>query len=367
MEERREPRWLPGGAPIDQGLVVDSGARVAYLAGREVGLTPSEFALLAHLVDRPGVAIADRDLLEAIWGTPWHGDTTPLQVHISRLRRKLGESGSRPRYVSTVRGFGYRFDPSPEPPPELPMSMADLAALDTAAATSDLMYCLTDTDGVVQWVSESAARLCGGEAEDLVGDGIFTLVHPDDADILAEAVAGLLEGRTRRFIARFARPPVPYLTLSCLARPLLGPDRRISGFLGELATLEGGIPTPDPSVGRQSEATPHFREPLVPLELVYGSDLRLRSVSPRVRFCGWDPQDVLGTVFSPAGGDEATLRALIEQYGRMGIRQLAQELPLLFADGERRTRRFTVLLTFDDGGVFTEMRALLELLPEDYA
>lgn len=239
----QEPRGLPGGPPADRGLVVDGNARIAYLGGREIGLTPSEFALLAHLAERPGIAVSDTDLLEAMWGAPWHGDTTPLQVHVSRLRRKLGESGSRPRYVRTVRGLGYRFDPAPDPPPLLPMSVADLAALDTAASAGDVLYCLTDEQGIVQWASESASRLCGGEAEDLVGSAIFDLVHPDDADILSEAVVELAQGRTRRFIARFARPPVPYLVLSCLAHPILDPSRRITGFLGELTPLDPPRPS----------------------------------------------------------------------------------------------------------------------------
>lgn len=363
MEQGRGPRDGPGGQPASQRLVVDGHARVAYLDGREIGLTPSEFALLAYLSERPGIAVADTDLLAAMWGTPWVGETTPLQVHISRLRRKLGESGSRPRYVRTVRGLGYRFDPHPDPAPLLAMSVPDLAALDAAAATGDVLYCLTDEYGTVQWASESAAQLCGGEAEDLIGSRIFDLVHPDDAEILADAISELAQGRTRRFIARFARPPVPYLALSCLARPILGPARRITGFLGELAPLE--LPgRPDANLPRQGTAA---LQALGPLELVYGADLLLGSVTPHVRFCGWDPDALIGTPFSPFGPDSRDVRAVVGKFAEAGVDQVRDDLPLVYADGERKMRTVTVLLAFDHTGQVTRVRSLLHLRPEDYA
>lgn len=363
MDQGREPRGAPEGPPADLGLVVDANARAAYIGGRDIGLTPSEFALLAHLADQPGIAIADKDLLAAMWGAPWHGETTPLQVHVSRLRRKLGESGSRPRYVRTVRGLGYRFDPSPDPSPLLPMSVADLAALDTAASTGEVLYCLTDEQGTVQWASESASQLCGGEAEDLVGSMIFDLVHPDDAIILSEAITELIQGRTRRFIARFARPQAPYRALSCLARPILGPARRITGFLGELAPLE--LPgRPDAGLPRQGTAA---LQALAPLELVYGPDLLLGGVTPHVRFCGWDPDALIGTPFSPFGPDSRDVRAMVEKFAEAGVDQVRDDLPLVYADGERKMRTVTVLLAFEDTGQVTRMRSLLHLRPEDYA
>lgn len=364
MDQGREPRGAPGVAPVDQVLVGDGGARVAYLRGREIGLTPSEFALLAYLAERPGIAVADTDLLAAMWGAPWHGETTPLQVHISRLRRKLGESGSRPRFIRTVRGLGYRFDPTPDPVPLLPMSVVDLAALDVAASSGDLIYCLTDDKGTLQWVSESASQLCGGEAEDLVGATIFDLVHPNDADILSDAITELAQGRTRRFIARFARPPVPYLALSCLARTILGPGRRVTGFLGECTPLELPARAPDATLARQgTEAIPSP----APLELVYGPDLLLIRVTPHVRFCGWDPDLLIGTPFSPVGLDSQDVRALVEELARAGVDQVRDDLPLVYADGERDRRAVTVLLAFDGTGRVTSMRSLLQLRPEDYA
>lgn len=244
------------------------------------------------------------------------------------------------------------------------MSVADLAALDTAASTGDVLYCLTDEQGTVQWASESASQLCGGEAEDLVGSMIFDLVHPDDAVILSEAITELIQGRTRRFIARFARPPVPYLALSCLARPIVGPGRRIAGFLGELTPLElpGHAPDPTlhPTLGRQGRDAPP------PLELVYGPDLLLSSVTPHVRFCGWDPDTLIGTAFSPVSLDPQDPQTFVEQFAQAGVDQLRDDLPVVYADGAINMRAVTLLLAFDDAGRITGMRSLLQLMPEDY-
>lgn len=94
-------------------LAVDGRGHRVLIDEVDVGLTRSEFALIEALSSRPGVAMRNQEILEAIWGSTWQGDTTPLQVHVSRLRRKLGESGAAPRYIVTIQGFGYRFDPSP--------------------------------------------------------------------------------------------------------------------------------------------------------------------------------------------------------------------------------------------------------------
>lgn len=92
-------------------LTVEFAACRALLDGAEVPLTPTEFALLAGLARLPGQAITSRDLLRLMWDGDWQADTTPLQVHVSRLRRKLGESAAQPRFIRTVRNVGYRLDP----------------------------------------------------------------------------------------------------------------------------------------------------------------------------------------------------------------------------------------------------------------
>ena len=71
-------------------------------------LTRTEFDVLAVLSSRPGVVLSRRQLLEAVWGDSWVGNEHLVDVHIGHLRRKLGDDPSRPRYVITVRGVGYR-------------------------------------------------------------------------------------------------------------------------------------------------------------------------------------------------------------------------------------------------------------------
>ena len=93
------------GAPLRVGeLEVDERARRATLAGRELGLTPKEFDLLAALARDPGAAVSRRRLLEEVWETSWYGSAKTIDVHVAALRRKLGEPG----WIETVRGVGFR-------------------------------------------------------------------------------------------------------------------------------------------------------------------------------------------------------------------------------------------------------------------
>ncbi|KOU23373.1 response regulator [Streptomyces sp. WM6372] len=88
-------------------LVVDPGARTAYLAGVELRLTRREFDLLAFLARHPGQVVSKRRLLTEVWREPYVDDQT-VDVHLSSLRRKLGERAAAPRYLLTVRGVGIK-------------------------------------------------------------------------------------------------------------------------------------------------------------------------------------------------------------------------------------------------------------------
>ena len=81
------------------GLVLDLAGRRVHLDGREVDLTPREFDLLAHLAERPGEVVTKRDLLVEVWRQPWGGSDKTVDVHLSWLRRKLGETAAEPRYL----------------------------------------------------------------------------------------------------------------------------------------------------------------------------------------------------------------------------------------------------------------------------
>lgn len=92
------------------GLLIEPAARRVMLDGTEIPLTRTEFDLLMTLASRAGLVTGTAAILESVWGTDWVGDGHAVEVQISRLRQKLGDSPLRPRFIHTVRGFGYRFD-----------------------------------------------------------------------------------------------------------------------------------------------------------------------------------------------------------------------------------------------------------------
>lgn len=89
-------------------LVIDPASREVSVAGEPVELTRLEFDLLDTLSARPRLAFSRRQLVDRVWGEDWFGDEHIVDVHIVRLRRKLGDDTARPRYVLTIRGVGYR-------------------------------------------------------------------------------------------------------------------------------------------------------------------------------------------------------------------------------------------------------------------
>jgi DNA-binding response OmpR family regulator len=92
------------------GLELDSEAREVRVDGVVVELTRIEFDLLDALSERPRVALTRAQLLERVWGPTWFGDDHVVDVHMSKLRQKLGDDPRAPRYLRTVRGVGYRLD-----------------------------------------------------------------------------------------------------------------------------------------------------------------------------------------------------------------------------------------------------------------
>lgn len=92
------------------GLRIDLARREALLDGKLLDLSRREFDLLAYLAARPGVVVSRRELLTEVWRQSY-GDDQTIDVHISWLRRKLGETAALPRYLRTVRGVGVMLDP----------------------------------------------------------------------------------------------------------------------------------------------------------------------------------------------------------------------------------------------------------------
>jgi DNA-binding response OmpR family regulator len=95
--------------PITVGdLVVDASARHCTLAGRDLELSRREFDLLLLLAQRAGEVVTKREILEEVWNQPYGGGERTVDVHLSWLRRKLGETAAHPAYLHSVRGVGVR-------------------------------------------------------------------------------------------------------------------------------------------------------------------------------------------------------------------------------------------------------------------
>jgi DNA-binding response OmpR family regulator len=101
-----------GGAPAAEThgeLRIDRAALTVTLGGDAVPLAPSELRLLLTLSAAPGRVFSRQQLLEAVWEHSYHGDARLVDACVKRLRTKMGEPPRQPRYIQTVRGFGYRF------------------------------------------------------------------------------------------------------------------------------------------------------------------------------------------------------------------------------------------------------------------
>jgi DNA-binding response OmpR family regulator len=108
---RRAPA-RSGGRLTFAGLAIDLRTREVRVAGARVEMTAKEFDLLAYLAGQPREVFSRDQLLEQVWGSSsnWQSDATVTE-HVRRLRRKIEVDPDNPRWITTVRGVGYRFDP----------------------------------------------------------------------------------------------------------------------------------------------------------------------------------------------------------------------------------------------------------------
>ncbi|WP_231156356.1 winged helix-turn-helix domain-containing protein [Streptomyces sp. CNZ748] len=124
VKDRPRPEFRPVAAadaaaparqPADEAVRVDTARRVAEVDGRELNLTYLEFELLAHLVRRPHLVQSRERLVAAVWGYDHVGDGRTVDVHVARLRRKLG--AAHRRRIVTVRSIGYKYVPDQQDSP----------------------------------------------------------------------------------------------------------------------------------------------------------------------------------------------------------------------------------------------------------
>ncbi|HEV2640996.1 MAG TPA: response regulator transcription factor [Actinocrinis sp.] len=98
----------PGSAA--RGVRIDVDSHRAYVGEEELSLTAKEFDLLRVLVRDAGRVITREQLMREVWDTTWWSSTKTLDMHISWLRKKLGDDATNPRFITTVRGVGFRFE-----------------------------------------------------------------------------------------------------------------------------------------------------------------------------------------------------------------------------------------------------------------
>lgn len=111
-------RRTTGSEPDDKivevgDLRIDKGCRTVTLDGRELELTRREFDLLCFLAEQPEKVVSRRSILARVWQSPDSANNQSIDVHVSWLRGKLGETAAAPRYLHTVRGIGLKLTPPP--------------------------------------------------------------------------------------------------------------------------------------------------------------------------------------------------------------------------------------------------------------
>lgn len=92
-----------------EGLTIDFVKREVEIGGQVIDLTVTEFDMLYLLASHPGQVFSRNQMLSKIWDFSYEGDTTTVTVHIRRLREKIEQNASDPKYIKTVWGIGYKF------------------------------------------------------------------------------------------------------------------------------------------------------------------------------------------------------------------------------------------------------------------
>lgn len=147
-------------------ITIDHPARIARLDDEVIALTRTEFDLLSLLMAANGSVLSTRHLYEQVWGAPWFSSDHVVEVHVSRLRRKLGETASNSSFIETVRGIGYRYNDPRGPEPRHGIQAVTV----------------TDTTQRIMWANDLVELVLDQPRQELVGRYLFELVSPGDAD-----------------------------------------------------------------------------------------------------------------------------------------------------------------------------------------
>lgn len=167
-------------------LTIDEDSREVFLDHSPIALTRTEFDLLSMLARHPRQVLTAQSLLSDLWRTTNFTDESSIEVYISRLRKKLGESAQHPRFIATVRGVGYRFEPAGRP-----------------WGPVEILY---DDHLVVQLVTPGDREFLGWKPGELIGTA-FTMTDFGEA-LTGAALLRLLRAAAAQGIDRIREPRV---------------------------------------------------------------------------------------------------------------------------------------------------------------
>lgn len=212
-------------------LRIDHEAHEVSLNGHPIHLTLSEFVLLTTLAESPRRAFSNEYLTQILTRSDWLNTNHALQVTVSRLRRKLGESGRQPKRIVTVHGYGYRFEP--DKGPDLAAAMAATAQPAPPDPSMLCAYAVVAVDRRILWVSDGFTQLLDWPPSDLQDTDLYELIHPDDSIHAMAAREYLDEGSPAAAAVHLINAAGEYRLVEALARPLLDPQGKIVCFLNE--------------------------------------------------------------------------------------------------------------------------------------
>lgn len=229
-------------------LVINRAARMVSVDGRPINLTKVEYALLDELTQAPRRAFSSEHLMRVISGSDWVRETHAIQVYVSRLRAKLGESGSQPRRVITVHGFGYRFEPAETDGPSQATATDD-GQRPQVPVDEVLVHLLVSLDRTVLWISSHITLLLGWDTSQVQDTFVYDLFHPGERRAALQLRKDLDTGNVAAFRGRMRTADNGYRLIDGFVRPILGRSGTPEMFLGQWQRAGMGDPRELVNVG----------------------------------------------------------------------------------------------------------------------
>lgn len=336
-------------------LVINRVERRVLIGDREVHLTPSEFRLLSTLAAEPQRAFSSRELLETMWESRWRASTAPLQIHVSRLRKKLANAGAERNFLTTIHGFGYRFNPGSavfrDDPPQ-----------DDPTVGSSTIQVLLSADHKILWTGANVQDHLGWRPSDLLGRSVYSLVHPDDMYRAIGVQSQLDAGKSAEFRGRVATADGRFRTTQFLIRPIRDGQDDGQMFLGEWRpAVSTGETQGDSGISMplvQAESSEASAETV---RLFFDHDLTLLEISPHVEFLGFDPDAIIGNLFSPAGLTRDQMNTTIRTLIDVGQLMVDSGVMIIDAAGHGHVLRVVSRLLVGDGQEFLGLDSTIYL------